>query len=189
MTTDHHTASAASPVISIAPDHRPPATADDLRRMADLMDMLGHRVLVTYPDGHTFSGVLSDVYWTDGLAANIEGDSRGDFSYGPLYGANVARISDGPHDEWNGNIYEVEVSAVMEANTPEDAQRLFGRLLAGLPNDDLRPIPLNGPGSWACDKRITQIEQAYVEEFDSHTWLPVDPSGIDCAEAYEGIEA
>lgn len=57
---------------------------------------------------------------------------------------------------WNGNTYDVTVTARMEANTPDDATRDVGLLLAGFGVRDDR-IPLSGPGSWAPDVKVAEL--------------------------------
>lgn len=72
-------------------------------------------------------------------------------------------------DEWNGNTYRVELVAVVEANTAEEAQRDAGDLLAGRGVGG--PIPLTGPGSWAPDtKRVELVEL----DREADEWRPAN---------------
>lgn len=68
-------------------------TADDLRLMANLLDMVGLRVRRTDRDGRVFEGILTSVYVTDGIAVNIHGEDGTSFDLGPLYGATVEAAS------------------------------------------------------------------------------------------------
>jgi hypothetical protein len=63
------------------------------------------------------------------------------------------------HEPHNGNSYAIELVAIVEANTPDEAQHVAGALFAGLPALGHAPAPMNGPGSWAPNhKSITLIE-------------------------------
>jgi hypothetical protein len=65
----------------------------------------------------------------------------------------------GVDDEWNGRSYRVTISAVVEANSPEEAQLIAGQLLAGLPTGQGHEAhPLTGIGSWSCGKTVELVE-------------------------------
>jgi hypothetical protein len=96
-------------------------TAEELREIADLLDLVGKTVVRTDSDGRRQVGTLTSVYMTDGLAANVEGlvdwskngkDYGRDFSMGPIEGGTITLCPDpwiGHKDGLAVKVYESRV--------------------------------------------------------------------------------
>lgn len=78
-------------------------TVEDLRTLADALELQGQTVQVVRPDGGSTIGTLTHVYVSDGPAINLVGlidwaaqgkDCGRDFRFGPLYGETIVPCPD-----------------------------------------------------------------------------------------------